>query len=257
MPWTSSSPDLYSHATGDDAQPSPLASPQVRSAPAVPAPSTVIDELVPQLESRRAGFPEATARRIEEAFDPRAFMPPGLATAHVAPAITPAPAPKPAPAPAPTPVPEPAPAPLPPPFTKPAPTSPESRAALELMRTVDRLQEVADELARDSSLASVGTALDALREQAVAYDLDNLMAVADDTHSREAIACSRDALAIANDTERLRQRIAMMPPSEQKNAQLALERTALQGKVAVAVASGTSLTRRLITIGAAPAPSLS
>ena len=269
MPWTNSSPDPSLSATGEDEQPSTSASPQFRIAPAAPSPTTVVDagflsqpsrrELLPVLEPQRVGFQEPTVSRIEEECDPRAYMPAAMAIAHVAPAPAPAPAPRPMPvaAPAPKPIAKPTPALAPTPAPAPAPTTPESRAALELTLTVARLQAVADELARDSSLATASAAVDALREQAVAYDLDNLMAIADDTHIREAIACSRDALAIANQTELLRRRVAMMPPSEHKTSQLALELTALHAKVATAVALGTSLAQRLIAASADPVASLS
>jgi hypothetical protein len=127
----------------------------------------------------------------------------------------------------------------------PAPVTPEAQVALELMLTVGRLVAIADEMARDPGSAAAGSALRSLRDQAVDYDLDNLMALSNDTQSREAIACFRDALAIANELERLSRRTARMRSSEHSYPQLAVDRAALLGRIAAAVALGTALAQRM------------
>jgi hypothetical protein len=259
-PWMGAIPTRSSPALADVVPPGLSASAELHDAPASPARLSVLGsgfdsgpdrrERLPALELRRIGFRAPTVKRSEAERDPRAYMPPGMANAQAAPApavaagrpdapaaFPPAIAERPAPA-ATTPTQAALEAP-------PAPVTPEACAALELLQTVGRLEAAADELTRDPSLAAAGTALESLRDQAVDYDLDNLMAIANESHSRDAIACFREALTIANEMEQLSRRSARLKPSDCANRQLAQELAALRGRVAAAVRLGTSLAQRL------------
>lgn len=262
-------------AVGDGAQFGFLESTEVRAVPARPTDTPVLDsgfvsrpspgDRQPGPDLHRIGFQPATVKRSDAARAPLAVMPPGTEPTMPPRQTLPAPiqdVPTPTRAPARPELPKapsrasahpPAPEvkakatakPEPARESSPTPVTPEARAATELMLTAELLAAVAEGLASDASMMTACNALGSLRDHAVDYDLDNLMAIPNDAHSREAIAFYRDALTIANEVERLKRRSAGTNLMDGAESPLHLELAALQSRLATAVALGMSLSKRV------------